>query len=128
MFAVQPGSGSQRCRHLLRQAARTGRTKRISAPVSNSASSSNQTPAADMQSKNNGPKAPKFIPPGYIAIAWEAADPNKDSLFYTIALKGAEDAVWKVLEEEVASLVYLLDMNTLADGGYYVQDHSQRSP
>lgn len=88
---------------------------------SNSASSSNQTPAADMQSKNNGPKAPKFIPPGYIAIAWEAADPNKDSLFYTIALKGAEDAVWKVLEEEVTSLVYLLDMNTLADGEYYVK-------
>lgn len=85
------------------------------------APASNRTSAADAPAKNNGLKPPKFIPSGYAAIVWEAGDPNKDGLFYTIALRGADDAVWKVLEEEATSLVYLLDMTTLADGEYYVK-------
>ncbi|GAK57805.1 hypothetical protein U27_04772 [Candidatus Vecturithrix granuli] len=100
--------------------------------VPTSASSSNRTPAADAPAKNNGLNPPKFIPPGYVALVWEAADPNKDGLFYTIALRGAEDAVWKVLEEEVTSLVYLLDITTLADGEYYARiaasDHPDNPP
>ena len=83
--------------------------------------SSNSTSSANARSKQNGIKPPKFVPSGYIAVAWKAEDPNKENLLYTISLRGADDASWKVLEEEVTSTVYLLDITTLPDGEYYVK-------
>lgn len=64
---------------------------------------------------------PKQIPPGHVAIGWEASDPNQDTLEYTISLRGEHEARWRVLEEEFDSTGYFLDTNTLPDGGYYVK-------
>jgi len=64
---------------------------------------------------------PKQIPPGYLAIGWEAQDPNHDKLEYTLHLRGEHEARWNVVEEELENDGYFLDTETLADGGYYVK-------
>ncbi len=64
---------------------------------------------------------PKQIPPGYLAIGWEAQDPNQDSLEYTVQLRGEHETRWKMVEEELENGGYFLDTETLSDGGYYVK-------
>ncbi len=88
-------------------------------------SGGNSSPPRPSQAKSRKqkkkPEPPKYIPPGYIAIAWSAEDPNNESLIYTVSLRGEQESTWKVLEEELEEPQYLLDTTTLPDAGYYVK-------
>ncbi len=66
-------------------------------------------------------QTPKFVPPGYAAVMWNASDPNNEPLTYTVSLRGEQDPVWNVLEEDLETAEYALDTSTLPDGGYYVK-------
>lgn len=65
--------------------------------------------------------APPTPEPGQITIAWEAADPNNESLEYTLALRGAEEQQWRTVKEELETPFYVVDTTMLADGGYYAK-------
>lgn len=90
--------------------------------------STKRTNSTNVRNKQNGIKPPKFVPSGYVAVVWNAKDPNKESLLYTISLRGAEGTIWKVLEEEMTSSVYLLDITTLPDGEYYIKISASDDP
>lgn len=90
------------------------------------AQNGNSTPTPVSRNGNNRkPKPeitpPKQIPPGYLAIGWQAQDPNQETLEYTISLRGEHETRWKVEEEELENPGYFLDTATLPDGGYYVK-------
>lgn len=88
-------------------------------------SGGNSVPArpqpGNARNQNSELKPPKFIPPGYNAIVWNAKDLNNEELRYTVSLRGEQESVWKVLEEDLNSADYLLDTTTLPDGGYYIK-------
>jgi hypothetical protein len=83
------------------------------------------TPSApgtkEPQQQETALKPPKYIPPGYIAVVWDAKDPNNEGLLYSISLRGDKEANWKVLEEEIETSTYMLDTSTLPDGDYSVK-------
>jgi hypothetical protein len=86
----------------------------------------NSTPAPTSRNGNNRKPQPeitppKQIPPGYLAIGWQAQDPNQETLEYTLSLRGEHETRWKVIEEELENPGYFLDTATLPDGGYYVK-------
>ena len=66
-------------------------------------------------------KAPKYIPPGYVAAVWEASDPNKEPVVYTLELQGEQEQQWKILQEEQKETNYLLDTTSLPDGSYFIK-------
>lgn len=79
-------------------------------------------------SQNSGPRPqkgeitpPKQIPPGYIAIIWDAHDANNERLEYTLSLRGEEETKWKILKEELEAPLYFLDTSTLPDGNYFIK-------
>ena len=96
----------------------------------NAASDAVPVPARkpDARPQKAEPKPPKQIPPGYVAIIWDAKDPNNDKLDYTISLRGAPETRWQLIEEDVENPPYLLDATTLPDGEYYVKITASDSP
>jgi hypothetical protein len=97
----------------------------------NSSGNSAPLPSRNSQRENRKPKTgvkpPKDIPPGYIAVLWDAEDPNDEGLIYTVSLRG-EETTWQVLEEELEHPIYLLDKSTLPDGDYYVKITAADTP
>ncbi len=79
------------------------------------------TPPGNPRNPKNEPKPPQFIPPGHIAIIWEAQDPNSEELLYAVSLQGAQEPLWNILEEDQDAPAYLLDTTTLPDGDYYIK-------
>ncbi len=73
-------------------------------------------------------KPPQPIPPGQVAIVWDAEDPNDEDLIYTVTLRGEHETRWKVLEENVEETYYLLDTAALPDGSYYTKIIASDSP
>jgi len=88
------------------------------------------TPSRKPETRNPKPEPqpPKQIPPGYLAVVWDAKDPNNDRLDYTIALRGAQETKWKVLEEDLEGPPYMLDTSLLPDGNYYVKITAKDTP
>ncbi len=96
----------------------------FSTPADTAAGNGNGTPATvggNGRKPENEVTPPKQIPPGYLAIGWEAQDPNQDKLEYTLYLRGEHETRWNVVEEELENGGYFLDTETLADGGYYAK-------
>jgi hypothetical protein len=99
----------------------------------NSSGNSAPSPSRNSQREDRpqktgiGVKPPKHIPPGYVAIVWDAEDPNDEALFYTVSLRG-EELKWQVLKEELEIPLYLLDTSTLPDGNYYVKVTATDTP
>jgi sugar lactone lactonase YvrE len=73
-------------------------------------------------------KPPKFIPPGYIAVVWDAKDPNNEDLLFSVSFRGEGEENWKVLEEELETPLYMLDTWTLPDGEYSMKITATDSP
>ena len=56
---------------------------------------------------------------GYRTLRWEAADPNEDSLFHSLAFRPeAGDRDWMTVIEELTSNHYSFDATVLPDGRY----------
>jgi sugar lactone lactonase YvrE len=101
-------------------------------PNNNSSGNSLPSPSRKSQTDNRKPEAtpkpPKYVPPGYIAVVWGAEDPNHEGLVYTVALRGENEANWKVLEEELETTTYVLDTVMFPDGEYYVKVTAADTP
>jgi len=97
----------------------------------NSSGNSVTPPSRNSQRENRkqktGAKPPKHVPPGYVAIVWDAKDPNDEGLIYTVSLRG-EETTWQVLKEELEVPIYFLDKTTLPDGDYYVKVTATDTP
>lgn len=56
-----------------------------------------------------------------IRIMWQAADPNKDQLVYSIYFRGEDETTWKKLKERLP-LIYLdWDTHAVPDGPYRIR-------
>ncbi len=51
-------------------------------------------------------------------VLWEARDPNGDKLVYRLFLKGEDEAVWKLADENVEESRAALTTSDMADGRY----------
>jgi hypothetical protein len=55
-------------------------------------------------------------------IAWDATDPNNDSLSVSIFIRGENEHEWKLMEKDKAGITkYTLDTDRLPDGWYQVR-------
>ena len=86
-----------------------------------SQSSTNRQSQRNSNDTDKQPDPPKYIPTRHVAIVWKAHDPNNEPLRYSVALRGATETRWNMIEEELESTTYLLDTLTLPDGEYYVK-------
>ncbi len=68
--------------------------------------------------KNDGLSRPPNSNPGKLAIAWSAADPNKDQLEYELYFKAEEEQSWKLVEDELKESKFLFSTTTIPDGYY----------
>jgi hypothetical protein len=94
----------------------------------NSNSSSSRSSSTESRNNKNGLKPPQYISPSHVALLWKASDPNEEKLLYTISLKGEQEAIWKVLEEDLKSPNYVLDTTVLPDGAYFMKITATDSP
>lgn len=85
-------------------------------------------PQGEGVEQDNLPRPPTSLVPGQIAIAWDAADANKDELLYRLSIREVEDTNWNLIDEELEEPMYLLDATTLADGEYYLKITAEDSP
>src|SRR4029077_19951182 len=65
---------------------------------------------------------------GFIGARWTAADPNGDSLFYTLEIRGVNEAEWKPLKDRVAEKYYSWDSTAFPDGEYRIRVTASDAP
>src|SRR5690606_30644918 len=72
------------------------------------------------QAKNNPGEAPSEANSNQrtIMVNWEAEDPNEDELQYALYFRGADEARWKLIAEEISTTQQQLNVGLVADGPY----------
>lgn len=65
---------------------------------------------------------------GFIGARWMAADPNNDSLIYTVEIRGANEKEWKLLKEKITEKYYSWDATAFPDGEYRIRVIASDSP
>jgi sugar lactone lactonase YvrE len=65
---------------------------------------------------------------GYIGARWAAADPNGDSLIYTVEIRGASESEWKPLKDKVAEKYFSWDSTAFPDGEYRLRITASDAP
>lgn len=63
-----------------------------------------------------------------LELEWEAADPNKDKLTYSLEYRPADATVWLPLAEKVTETRFTWDTRRAADGRYIVRLTASDSP
>ncbi|MGH9455740.1 MAG: hypothetical protein ACRD2O_17405, partial [Terriglobia bacterium] len=63
-----------------------------------------------------------------IVISWQASDPNRDRLVYSLYLKSAREQEWHLLKGKLKVTNYILRPDSLADGEYRVRLVASDSP
>lgn len=65
---------------------------------------------------------------GYIGARWVAADPNGDSMVYTVEIRGAGETEWKLLKDKIAEKYYSWDSTAFPDGDYRLRITASDAP
>ena len=65
---------------------------------------------------------------GYVGVRWAAADPNGDSLIYTMEIRGANETEWKLLKDKLAERYYSWDSTSFPDGEYRLRITASDAP
>jgi sugar lactone lactonase YvrE len=65
---------------------------------------------------------------GWIGARWVAADPNGDSLVYTLEIRGVNEVQWKPLKEKLAEKYYSWDSTGFPDGQYRLRITASDAP
>jgi hypothetical protein len=65
---------------------------------------------------------------GFIGVRWTAADPNGDSLVYTVEIRGSAETQWKLLKDKVAEKYYSWDSTAFPDGEYRLRITASDAP
>ncbi len=102
-------------------------TNQANAP-GNSLPPPSRKPQSETRKQTTGLKPPKQILPGYVAVVWDAKDPNDEGLIYTISLQGDNETNWRVLKEDLDVPTYMFDTLTVPDGDYYVKITATDTP
>lgn len=63
----------------------------------------------------------KIFKKGFRTISWEAEDPNKDKLSYSIFIKSEKDKEWKLIKSDYTDSIISLDTYVFEDGIYRVK-------
>ncbi|HLK69518.1 MAG TPA: hypothetical protein VKU19_39080 [Bryobacteraceae bacterium] len=58
---------------------------------------------------------------GFVGARWLAADPNGDSMIYTVEIKGANESEWKLLKDKLTEKYISWDSTAFPDGEYKVR-------
>jgi len=56
-----------------------------------------------------------------VRIMWQATDPNKDALLYTVYFRGEDEKAWKKLRQRLAGAYFDWDSHNVPDGAYRVR-------
>jgi len=73
---------------------------------------SQNAPQAGPARRNNRPPQAKSLR----LVRWQAQDPNEDELVYDLYLKGEDQRVWKLVEENIAQTSVLWDTESMPEG------------
>jgi hypothetical protein len=73
------------------------------------------------RSKKSLAGAKKVERKGYQTFIWQAADPNNDSLLYSIYIKKTGDENWRILKDKWKEQIFTFDTLSLPDGEYLVK-------
>jgi hypothetical protein len=65
---------------------------------------------------------------GFIGARWTSADPNGDSLVYTVEIRGSAETQWKLLKDKVAEKYYSWDSTAFPDGEYRLRITASDAP
>lgn len=65
---------------------------------------------------------------GFIGARWMAADPNADSMVYTIEIRGKAEKEWKLLKDKVPEKYFSWDSTAFPDGEYRIRVMASDSP
>jgi hypothetical protein len=65
---------------------------------------------------------------GYIGARWLAADPNGDSMIYTVEIRGVNESEWKPLKDKLAEKYLSWDSTGFADGEYRIRVTASDAP
>ena len=65
---------------------------------------------------------------GYMGARWLASDPNRDSLIYTVEIRGAGETEWKPLKDRVAEKYISWDSTAFPDGEYHLRITASDAP
>lgn len=63
----------------------------------------------------------KIFKKGFRTISWEAEDPNKDKLSYSIFIKNEKDKEWRLVKRDYTDTIISLDTFIFEDGIYRVK-------
>ncbi len=67
-------------------------------------------------------------PPGLFAIAWNAEDPNGDTMIYDVFYRSAGQAPWIRLEKDFKETLKVWNTNTVSDGDYEIKVVARDTP
>lgn len=65
---------------------------------------------------------------GYLGARWLASDPNGDSLFYTVEIRGVNETEWKPLKDKVNEKYFSWDTTAFPDGEYRLRITASDAP
>jgi hypothetical protein len=65
---------------------------------------------------------------GAIGARWAAADPNGDSLIYTVEIRGVNETEWKLLKDKVTEKYFSWDSTAFPDGEYKLRVTASDGP
>ncbi|PWU02748.1 MAG: hypothetical protein C5B51_20335 [Terriglobia bacterium] len=108
-------------------------------PSTNVASATLTLPALTRQptrseTTNASPDTPATNTPamqlakGFLGARWTAADPNGDSLVYSVEIRGVNETEWKLLKEKISEKYYSWDSTAFPDGEYRVRITASDAP
>lgn len=75
----------------------------------------------DKNSKKSFAGAKQVQRKGYQTFIWQAADPNNDTLVYSIYIKKTEDENWRILKDKWTEEIFTFDTLSLPDGEYLIK-------
>jgi sugar lactone lactonase YvrE len=65
---------------------------------------------------------------GFIGARWAAADPNGDTMVYSVEIRGEKETEWKPLKERVAEKYFSWDSTAFPDGEYRLRITASDGP
>jgi len=65
---------------------------------------------------------------GALGARWMAADPNGDTLVYSVEIRGVNETEWKPLKEKVTEKYYSWDSTAFPDGEYRLRINASDAP
>lgn len=70
----------------------------------------------------------KVIQKGAQSFQWEVEDRNNDDLIFAIFIKGEEESIWRMLQEEMSEKFLTIESDSLPDGKYQIRIQASDSP